>query len=227
MFGPLMTLLVAKAKAVGLVAGTAMLTTALVGGGAVAMTAVSHEGEVHEDAAVSQELDPALDPVVLEPDPSDSETVGVDDPEVPETEVPETEVPETEVPETEVPETEVPENGAGVLPADFTCDETKNHGQNVSAYARSLPKGPGRGEKISAVAQSDCGKTAEDATKVETAEAEEAEEPKAAKEAKPAKAEGKAKAKAAGAAKPAKAEGKGKPAGAGKPKGKGKGGGRG
>ena len=207
MFDPLMTLLVAKAKTVGLVAGTAMLTTALVGGGAVAMTAVSHEGEVHEDAAVSQELDPALDPVVLEPDPSDSETVGVDDPEV--------------------PETEVPENGAGVLPADFTCDETKNHGQNVSAYARSLPKGPGRGEKISAVAQSDCGKTAEDATKVETAEAEEAEEPKAAKEAKPAKAEGKAKAKAAGAAKPAKAEGKGKPAGAGKPKGKGKGGGRG
>jgi hypothetical protein len=206
-----MTLLVAKAKAVGLVAGTAMLTTALVGGGAVAMTAVSHEGEVHEDAAVSEELDPALDPVVLEPDPSDSKTVGIDDPEV--------------------PKTEAPKTGAGVLPADFTCDETKNHGQNVSAYARSLPKGPGRGEKISAVAQSDCGKTAENATEVETAEAEEAKKPKVAKEAKPAKpakakAEGKAegKGKGAGAGKP---EGKGKSAGAGKPAGKGKGGGRG
>ena len=43
MLDNLMTLALAKAKAVGLVAGTAMVTTALVGGGAVAMTVVSNE----------------------------------------------------------------------------------------------------------------------------------------------------------------------------------------
>lgn len=40
----------------------------------------------------------------------------------------------------------------------FTCDPSKNHGQNVSAYVHSLPKGPGRGRQVSAVAKSDCGK---------------------------------------------------------------------
>ena len=40
----------------------------------------------------------------------------------------------------------------------FVCDPTLNHGQNVSAYARSLPKGPGRGRLVSQAARSDCGK---------------------------------------------------------------------
>ena len=40
----------------------------------------------------------------------------------------------------------------------FVCDPALNHGQNVSAYARSLPKGPGRGRLVSQAARSDCGK---------------------------------------------------------------------
>jgi type II secretory pathway pseudopilin PulG len=40
----------------------------------------------------------------------------------------------------------------------FTCDPAKTHGQNVSAYARSLPQGPGRGRQVSQAARSDCGK---------------------------------------------------------------------
>ncbi len=42
----------------------------------------------------------------------------------------------------------------------FVCDPALSHGQNVSAYARSLPKGPGRGRLVSQAARSDCGKTA-------------------------------------------------------------------
>ena len=41
----------------------------------------------------------------------------------------------------------------------FTCDPSKSHGENVSAYVHSLPQGPGRGRLVSEVAQSDCGKT--------------------------------------------------------------------
>ena len=40
----------------------------------------------------------------------------------------------------------------------FVCDPALSHGQNVSAYARSLPKGPGRGRLVSQAARSDCGK---------------------------------------------------------------------
>ncbi len=42
----------------------------------------------------------------------------------------------------------------------FVCDPALSHGQNVSAYARSLPKGPGRGRLVSQAARSDCGKPA-------------------------------------------------------------------
>ena len=184
MLDPMLTLIAAKAKAVGLVAGTAMVTTALVGGGAVAMTAVNAEGDVQEETAVVQTVEAPADLAVAPT--SDTGTVGID-PEVP-----------------EEPKVRPP------LPDDFTCDESKNHGQNVSAYARSLPKGPGRGEKVSAVAQSDCGKAAGDAeeeVELEASEAEEAEAPKAEKKA-------------------GRPEGKGKPAGAGKPEGKGKPGGK-
>ena len=91
----------------------------------------------------------------------------------------------------------------------FTCDPTKNHGQNVSAYVHSLPKGPGRGELVSQVAQSDCGKKAgSDADEADEAdEVEEADEVDEADEAKPEKAAKAAKAaKPAKPAKPAKAE---------------------
>jgi hypothetical protein len=207
-FDPLMTLLVAKAKAVGLVAGTALATTALVGGGAVAFTAVSAETDLEPDAAVVETVEAVEGVETVSATP----TVGIEEPEAP-----------------EAPPARKP------LPADFTCDETQNHGQNVSAYARSLPKGPGRGEKISAVAQSDCGKSAGtevEPAEVETAAVEEAEEPRPAKAAKPAKAQKPAKPakaekapkpakaeRAAKAEKPAKAQSKGKPAGKGNGKG--------
>ena len=38
----------------------------------------------------------------------------------------------------------------------FLCDPALSHGEDVSAYARSLPKGPGRGRLISVAARSDC-----------------------------------------------------------------------
>jgi hypothetical protein len=44
----------------------------------------------------------------------------------------------------------------------FVCDPALSHGQNVSAYARSLPKGPGRGRLVSQAARSDCGKPSGD-----------------------------------------------------------------
>lgn len=181
MFDPLLTLIAAKTKAVGLIAGTAMVTTALVGGGAVAMTAVSDSEDLAAEPAVEQVVEQAA--ADLEAVVSDTPTVGIEDPEEPGKVRP-------------------------PLPEDFTCDDSLNHGQNVSAYARSLEKGPGRGEKVSAVAQSDCGKKAEtevEATGVEEP-AEEPKEPKAAKPAKPAKAD-----------KPAKPEKAAKPARAGKP----------
>ena len=152
MFDPLLTLIAAKAssmgRTVGLVAGTAMVTTALVGGGAVAMTVVSSESDLQEDAAVVQTVaSPAAEVVALPL--AATGTVGISPKPRPS------------------------------LPADFVCDDSKNHGQNVSAYAKSLPKGPGRGEKVSAVAQSDCGKADKaEETEVEAAEVEEAEEPK-------------------------------------------------
>lgn len=57
MLDNLMTLAVAKAKAVGLVAGTALVTTALVGGGAVAMTVVSNEKAQEAPVAAASAID--------------------------------------------------------------------------------------------------------------------------------------------------------------------------
>ena len=186
MFDPLLTLIAAKTKAVGLIAGTAMVTTALVGGGAVAMTSVSDSDDLAEETAVvSTEAAPApADLQVVESATSDTPTVGIEEPEEEDADTPKVPRP---------------------LPSDFTCDDTKNHGQNVSAYVKTLPQGPGRGEKVSAVAQSDCGKKAGDAEEADEAEAaesevaetetDEVEEParaekpaKKAKKAKPAKA---------------------------------------
>ena len=186
MFDPMLTLLAAKAKAVGLVAGTAMVTTALVGGGAVAMTAVSSESEVQDSAVVAEEL--AADPTLVDEVVSDTSTVGIGD--------------EDEDQEAGEEKVRPP------LPEDFVCDETKNHGQNVSAYAKSLEKGPGRGEKVSAVAQSDCGKTGGDEEEAEleaestgTEETQDAAKAEQKAEKKAAKAERKAAKKAAQAEK--------------------------
>ena len=48
--------------------------------------------------------------------------------------------------------------GTPVPVVEPSCDPDLNHGQNVSAYARSLPKGPGRGRQVSQFARSACGK---------------------------------------------------------------------
>jgi hypothetical protein len=210
-FDPL-TLIVAKAKAVGLVAGTAMVTTALVGGGAVAMTAVNSSSDLADETAVVETVaSPSPDAGALEV--SATPTVGID-PEVPEADV----------------TTDVDGDGLADetgLPVGFVCDDSKNHGQNVSSFA-STHKGPGHGQLVSAIAQSDCGKSSDDEaeeeaeeTELETAEAEqdtvEAEQTSEQKaEKKAAQSERKAEKKAA------QSERKGgKPAGAGKPAGKG------
>src|SRR5687768_4039822 len=104
-----------------------MVTTALVGGGAVAMTAVSDSEDLAAETAVVETV-----PTVEAPAAGDLQaveavttaatpTVGIEQPKAPRP-----------------------------LPSDFTCKPELNHGQNVSAYAKSLPKGPGRGEKVSA-----------------------------------------------------------------------------
>jgi hypothetical protein len=157
-FDPLMTLLAAKAKAVGLVAGTALATSAVVGGGAVAMTAVSHETG-HEDAPVvadcvdgaatgdadvcdapdvtATDADAALD----EGEEGIEEGVTAEDVALEDGE-------------------ELDEPGTGIL-AGFPCPEdVKNHGEYVSSVARSKGELSGRehGARVSAAAKSDCGK---------------------------------------------------------------------
>jgi hypothetical protein len=158
---PFLSLLAARAKGLGLVAGTALLTSALVGGGAVAMTAVSHEGTGESAEVVLADSGLATDSAVA-------------------TDTPTTDIGEDEV---DAPSLD-PVTG---LPSDFTCDDSKNHGQNVSAYAQSLPKGQGRGELVSAVAKSDCGKGAEQPT--EEPVADPAEEQETAVEAQSTEAE--------------------------------------
>ena len=210
MLDPLMTLLAAKAKAVGLVAGTALATSALVGGGAVAMTAVSHEGEI----------EPAVEQVVALPDDgattteteSDSGTVDIGLPPAPET---------PELPAEQDVTTDVDQDGLADetgLPVGFVCDDSKNHGQNVSSFAKSN-KGPRHGALVAAIARSDCGKGAGDeqapeetetADTVETqsVETEQARAPKPAKQPKADKPAKQAKvekpAKSAKADKPAR-----------------------
>lgn len=195
MLDSLLTLLATKAKVGALVAGTALASTAIVGGGTVVLQNVGAASPV-ERAAV--ELSDSATPTVGigtgngkgrgAQNRSDTATAVLE---------------------------------AKDRPAEtvtFTCDPTKNHGQNVSAYVQSLPKGPGRGELISQVAQSDCGKTVEDSERagleelarlkgadqqdeaaVEKTETSKPEKAKADKQADPA-----APAKAAKPAKPAK-----------------------
>lgn len=174
---PLMTLLAAKAKAVGLVAGTALVTTALVGGGAVALTSVSNDVPLATTSSAS------ATPTVGMENRSATATAGMKPAKTP------------------------------VPIVTFVCDPTKNHGQNLSAYGKTLAKGPGRGQQIAAAAKSDCGKKAK-ATSAETPKPVKTKAAKPAKPAKPAKA-----ARPATAGKPA---GTGRPAGAGKPEGKGR-----
>jgi hypothetical protein len=169
-FHPVLTLLAVKAKAVGLVAGTALATSAVVGGGAMVVTSVSEETPITQEVVenVDSESADAANPVA-EGDETDTELAEELDAE-----------PVTELEEgldTEEPDV-AGEDVTATAEGEFVCDDSKNHGQNVSAYARSLPKGPGRGEKVSAAAQSDCGKQAgdsadaEDSTDTENAETE-------------------------------------------------------
>lgn len=216
---PFLTLLAAKAKAVGLVAGTALATAALVGGGTVAFSAVSSEGAV-EDVA-------AADADTADTSASATPTVGIGTGSGQGVE---------NRSDTATAVLATPSPAASVT---FTCDPSKNHGQNVSAYVHSLPKGPGRGQLVSQAAKSDCGKKAGD-TESEAAEVEAAEvkspkpskSPKAA-HAKPAKSERAPKPeKAAPPRRSAKADSaqssrKDRSAGAGKGAPEGKGGGKG
>ena len=182
MLDPLMTLLAAKAKTVGLVAGTALVTSAVVGGGAIGVTNVSAETATVEasPAPSAAAADVVATPLPTEPAATSDTPTATTAPKPAKT---------------------------PVTPVTFTCDATKNHGQNVSAYGKTVAKGPGRGRQISAAAKSDCGKKAKAPESAETAEAEVAEAPEPPKAAKPAKP-----------AKPGKPAGKGKPAEKGKPK---------
>lgn len=189
MLDPLMTLLAAKAKAVGLVAGTALVTTALVGGGTVALTAVSHDKASTSTVTASATADLLSTTAV-----SATPTVGIVTP--------------SPLPGQHDGDGDLLDD-LTLLPLGFACDDSKNHGQNVSSYVHTLPKGPGRGALVSAVAKSDCGKKT-------AAEAEATASPEAAavKPVKPAKAQKPAKHKPA---KPARSGGHGKPEGKGGP----------
>ena len=161
----LKSLLVTKSKAGALVAGTALVTTAVVGGGAVALQTVGSE------QAVSQAGAPATSTATIgvgkkgkgkgAENRSDTATANLKGKDAP-------------------------------TSVTFTCDPSKSHGENVSAYAQSLPKGAGRGQQVSQVAQSDCGKevkpspTATDAATAK-AQAEKTAKATAVKTAKPAR----------------------------------------
>ena len=174
---PVLTLLAAKAKAGALVAGTALATTAVVGGGTVVYSAVSDSSDVTAVAAADA---PA----------TATATIGVGNGKG------------QGAANRSATATAVLSGKSPAPTVTFSCDPSKNHGQNVSAYAKSLPKGPGRGQQVSQVAKSDCGKPAGEVEAAET-EVEESEAPKPVKSRapKPAKAE-----KAQKADKPAKPE---------------------
>lgn len=165
MFDPL-TLIVAKAKALGLVAGTALVVT-VGGGSAVAITAVSDTNDLTTDVVaeevVESEETPELGDALVTPTITETE---------------ELEGEELEGEEVE-PDVTTDLNADGLadetgLPVGFVCDDSKNHGQNVSSFA-STHRGPGHGKLVSAIAKSDCGKTAEEEADLEESETEEAE----------------------------------------------------
>ncbi len=102
------------------------------------------------------------------------------------------------------------QRGAQAPAAPFVCDPTKTHGQNISAYVHSLPKGPGRGALVSQAAKSDCGKDVEDTDK--TGKPDEAAKPDKAADPGSTAPEGTGKPDVTG-----KSDGAGKPEGTGKP----------
>lgn len=140
MLDSLLTLLAAKAKVGALVAGTALASTAIVGGGTVVLQNVGAASPV--ERAVVDVSDSATPTVGI--GTGNGKGRGAQNRS-----------------DTATAVLEAKDRPAETVT--FTCDPTKSHGQNVSAYVQSLPKGPGRGELVSQVAQSDCGKTAEDA----------------------------------------------------------------
>lgn len=205
MLDPLMTLLAAKVKAVGLVAGTALVTSALVGGGAVAMTAVGHDTALESSSAEQAPVTTAS-PSAAVVEASGKRAAGAAPSPLP----------------GQVDSDSDRLDDVSGLPLGFACDDAKNHGQNVSAFAHSLPKGPGRGQLVSAVAQSDCGKAQAEAE----AEASASPEPTTTKAPKPAKAAKPAKAGKPAKHEPAKAHQRGAHKPASQQRGAGKGGGK-
>jgi len=185
---PLLTLLAAKAKVGALVVGTALATTAVLGGGGTLVLRSVSDSSPAADVAASAEpsgspsAEPSVEPSVgpsFEPsvapsvEPSVAPSVG------------------PSVGPSADPSADPASPAGAAVP--FVCDDSKTHGQNVSAYARSLPRGPGRGELVSEAARSDCGKKAGDAAAEPEADGQIAEpvQPaapaKAAKPGKPAK----------------------------------------
>ena len=174
MLDTLLVLLAAKAKTVALVAGTAVVTAGAVGGGAVAVQTVSAE-------------QPSPGVAVAEDAPA-TPTVGTG------------KQGKGRGAEQRSDSATAVVTGDGASPVvTFVCDPTRNHGQNVSAYVHSLPKGKGRGALVSSAARSDCGKGGGEAEEAEAPDVE-APDVEASKPAKPATA------KAAKPAKPSKAE---------------------
>lgn len=126
----LLTLLAVKAKTVALVAGTAAVTAGAVGGGTIALSAVSQNSAAPAAAGSSAATPTATVGTRGKGAENRSDTA-----------------------------TAVLNGKASPVPfASFSCNPSLNHGQNVSNYAQSLPKGPGRGRQVSQAAQSDCGK---------------------------------------------------------------------
>lgn len=124
----LLSLFAARARTGALVAGTALATAALLGGGTVALQSVSSSAAV--PAGTAKPDTGAADQGKAQGEQRRSDTVKA-----------------------------AKARRAGALAAPFVCDPSKTHGENVSAYVHTLPKGPGRGALVSAVAQSDCGKS--------------------------------------------------------------------
>lgn len=159
-----LALLAAKAKTVALVAGTAAVTAGAVGGGTLALQSVSDSSDL---PATSVSAPDTATPTV---------TVGIG------------KQGKGRGAERRSDTATAVLTGADPAPVvTFSCDPSLNHGQNVSAYARSLPKGPGRGQQVSAAAQSDCGKDAGEVEAAEVEEVEPSQAPKASRSPKPAK----------------------------------------
>ena len=152
--------LAASARLGAIVAGTALVTAAVVGAGAVAVQSVVQTGSVTAD--------PAAQPDKNKPDKKNNGQGAAK---------------RSDRANAVHDRKRAAAAAAAAVP--FVCDPTKTHGQNVSAYVHSLPKGPGRGALVSQAAKSDCGKDVDRADEQATAERPE----KAAKHDEPDKPE--------------------------------------